>query len=122
MQRVASWSVCCRLTLLLPLRRRVVLKSATNGGVDYGVMHALEEAYPVVADYDLVVHLHPDVLIYDCEALEARPRPWVFLALRRVSMSVLRRAKNVPNCRIVRRGGRARLRGMAESSERGDAA
>jgi len=50
--------------------RRVVLKSATNAGVDYGVMHALEEAYPVVADYDLVVHLHPDVLIYDCEALE----------------------------------------------------
>ena len=44
----------------------------------YGGMQALEEAYPVVADYDLVVHLHPDVLIYDCEALEARPRPWVF--------------------------------------------
>jgi hypothetical protein len=51
-----------------------VLKSATNAGIGYGGMQALEEAYPVVADYDLVVHLHPDVLIYDCEALEARPR------------------------------------------------
>jgi hypothetical protein len=99
-----------------------VLKSATNAGKGYGGMQALEEAYPVVADYDLVVHLHPDVLIYDCEALEARPRPWVFLALRRVSLSVLRRAKNAPNCRIVKLCGRARLRGMAESAERGDAA
>jgi hypothetical protein len=53
-----------------PLRRRVVLKSASNGGVDYGVMHAMEEAYPMLAAYDLVVHLHPDVLVYDCEALE----------------------------------------------------
>ena len=74
-QRATAWSVCCRLTLLRHLRRRVVLKSATNAGMGYGGMQALEEAYPVVADYDLVVHLHPDVLIYDCEALEARPRP-----------------------------------------------
>jgi hypothetical protein len=40
------------------------------------VMHAMEEAYPMLAAYDLVVHLHPDVLVYDCEALEVFC-PWV---------------------------------------------